>query len=48
MFSVNFDAVDEEYGPRIVVRSIKAINKGEEVSVAYTDLLRPRVFLSSR
>ncbi|THG18275.1 hypothetical protein TEA_007932 [Camellia sinensis var. sinensis] len=32
----------KEYGPRIIVGSIKAINKGEEVSVAYTDLLQPK------
>ncbi|KZV58225.1 protein SET DOMAIN group 41 [Dorcoceras hygrometricum] len=31
------------YGPRVVVRSIKAIEKGEEVTIAYTDLLQPKV-----
>ncbi|XP_073144638.1 protein SET DOMAIN GROUP 41 isoform X2 [Henckelia pumila] len=31
------------YGPRIIVRSIKAIEKGEEVTIAYTDLLQPKV-----
>lgn len=31
------------YGPRIIVRSIKAVVKGEEVTIAYTDLLQPRV-----
>ncbi|XP_010260979.1 PREDICTED: protein SET DOMAIN GROUP 41 isoform X2 [Nelumbo nucifera] len=30
------------YGPRIIVRSIKAIKKGEEVCVTYTDLLQPK------
>ncbi|PON43492.1 SET domain containing protein [Parasponia andersonii] len=30
------------YGPRIIVRSIKRIKKGEEVTVAYTDVLRPK------
>ncbi|KAL8459244.1 hypothetical protein ACS0TY_036645 [Phlomoides rotata] len=30
------------YGPRVIVRSIKAVNKGEEVTIAYTDLLQPR------
>ncbi|XP_057975157.1 protein SET DOMAIN GROUP 41 isoform X2 [Malania oleifera] len=30
------------YGPRIVVRSIKAIKKDEEVTIAYTDLLQPK------
>ncbi|XP_042509687.1 protein SET DOMAIN GROUP 41 isoform X2 [Macadamia integrifolia] len=30
------------YGPRIVVRSIKPIKKGEEVFVTYTDLLQPK------
>lgn len=29
-------------GPRIIVRSIKEIKKGEEVTIAYTDLLRPK------
>ncbi|KAL3735492.1 hypothetical protein ACJRO7_024590 [Eucalyptus globulus] len=31
-----------DYGPKIIVRSIKAIKKGEEVTVAYTDLLQPK------
>lgn len=31
------------HGPRIIVRSIKAIKKGEEVWVAYIDLLQPKV-----
>ena len=35
------------YGPRLVVRSIKKINKGEEVTVAYTDLLQPKVHASN-
>ncbi|KAK7270954.1 hypothetical protein RJT34_26499 [Clitoria ternatea] len=30
------------FGPRLVVRSIKKIKKGEEVTVAYTDLLQPK------
>ncbi|KAK7380498.1 hypothetical protein VNO78_33011 [Psophocarpus tetragonolobus] len=30
------------YGPRLVVRSIKKIKRGEEVTVAYTDLLQPK------
>ncbi|KAM6542337.1 hypothetical protein CsatB_006784 [Cannabis sativa] len=30
------------YGPRMIVRSIKRIKKGEEVTVAYTDLLQPK------
>ncbi|KAL6962506.1 hypothetical protein U1Q18_037464 [Sarracenia purpurea var. burkii] len=34
--------VCKEYGPRIIVQSIKAISKYEEVSVAYTDLLQPK------
>ncbi|XP_028119513.1 protein SET DOMAIN GROUP 41-like [Camellia sinensis] len=34
---------DKEYGPRIIVGSIKPINKGEDISVAYTDLLQPKV-----
>jgi len=35
------------YGPRLVVRSIKKINKGEEVTVAYTDLLQTKVHASN-
>ncbi|KAJ1696301.1 hypothetical protein LUZ63_004813 [Rhynchospora breviuscula] len=30
------------FGPRVVLRSIKAINKGEEVYITYTDLLQPK------
>jgi SET and MYND domain-containing protein len=30
-------------GPRLIVRSIKRIKKGEEITVAYTDLLQPKV-----
>ncbi|XAR62489.1 Histone-lysine N-methyltransferase [Bertholletia excelsa] len=41
------EKVGKEYGPRIVVRSIKAINKGEEVFVAYTDLLQPKTMRQS-
>ncbi|XP_024632337.1 protein SET DOMAIN GROUP 41 isoform X2 [Medicago truncatula] len=29
-------------GPKLIVRSIKRIKKGEEVTVAYTDLLQPK------
>lgn len=29
-------------GPRIVVRSMKPIKKGEQVTIAYTDLLQPK------
>lgn len=35
------------YGPRLIVRSIKRIKKGEEVTVAYTDLLQPKVCFKS-
>ncbi|GMI77103.1 hypothetical protein like AT1G43245 [Hibiscus trionum] len=31
-----------EYGPKIIVRSIKRIKKGEEVCISYTDLLQPK------
>lgn len=34
---------EEGYGPRLIVRSIKAIKKGEELLIAYTDLLQPKV-----
>ncbi|KAF8026447.1 hypothetical protein BT93_F3047 [Corymbia citriodora subsp. variegata] len=34
--------VRKDYGPKIIVRSIEAIKKGEEVTVAYTDLLQPK------
>jgi hypothetical protein len=33
-------------GPRVIVRSIKRIKRGEEVTVAYTDLLQPKVVKS--
>ncbi|KAI8556327.1 hypothetical protein RHMOL_Rhmol05G0244400 [Rhododendron molle] len=39
--------VSKEYGPRIVVRSIKAIKKFEEVSIAYIDLLQPKALRHS-
>ncbi|CAN1175791.1 Protein SET DOMAIN GROUP 41 [Linum perenne] len=35
------------YGPRIVVRSIRRIEKGEEVTAAYTDLLQPKAVRQS-
>ncbi|XP_057446060.1 protein SET DOMAIN GROUP 41 isoform X2 [Lotus japonicus] len=35
------------YGPRLIVRSIKRINKGDEVTVAYTDLLQPKAMRQS-
>jgi hypothetical protein len=35
-----------ESGPRVIVRSIKRIKRGEEVTVAYTDLLQPKVVKS--
>ncbi|XVF37200.1 hypothetical protein REPUB_Repub19eG0125600 [Reevesia pubescens] len=31
-----------KYGPKIIVRSINRIKKGEEVCVSYTDLLQPK------
>jgi SET and MYND domain-containing protein len=30
----------------VIVRSIKRIKRGEEVTVAYTDLLQPKVVIS--
>ncbi|KAE8726182.1 SET domain-containing protein, putative isoform 3 [Hibiscus syriacus] len=35
------------YGPKIIVRSIKRIKKGEEVCVSYTDLLQPKAMRQS-
>ncbi|KAL2489331.1 protein SET DOMAIN GROUP 41 [Forsythia ovata] len=32
----------EAYGPVVIVRSIKAIKKGEEVTIAYMDVFRPK------
>ncbi|KAL6218209.1 hypothetical protein ACLB2K_011424 [Fragaria x ananassa] len=32
----------EKFGPRVIVRSIKRINRGEEVTITYTDLLQPK------
>ncbi|CAK8532820.1 unnamed protein product [Lathyrus sativus] len=34
-------------GPRLIVRSIKRIKKGAEVTVAYTDLLQPKALRQS-
>ncbi|XP_011044236.1 PREDICTED: protein SET DOMAIN GROUP 41 isoform X2 [Populus euphratica] len=34
-------------GPRVIVRSIKRIKRGEEVTVAYTDLLQPKEISTS-
>ncbi|XP_058779073.1 protein SET DOMAIN GROUP 41 isoform X2 [Vicia villosa] len=34
-------------GPRLIVRSIKRIKMGEEVTVAYTDLLQPKALRQS-
>lgn len=36
-----------KYGPKIIVRSIKRIKKGEEVCVSYTDLLQPKAMRQS-
>ncbi|EOY16758.1 SET domain protein, putative isoform 1 [Theobroma cacao] len=36
-----------ELGPKIIVRSIKRIRKGEEVCVSYTDLLQPKAMRQS-
>ncbi|KAJ7969808.1 Protein SET DOMAIN GROUP 41 [Quillaja saponaria] len=41
----NIELAKEEkqgYGPTVIVRSTKRIRKGEEVTVAYTDLLQPK------
>ncbi|XP_021771574.1 protein SET DOMAIN GROUP 41-like [Chenopodium quinoa] len=38
---------DGNYGPRIIVRSIKGIQRGEEVTITYTDLLRPTALRQS-
>ncbi|XP_008237847.2 PREDICTED: protein SET DOMAIN GROUP 41 [Prunus mume] len=35
------------YGPRVIVRSIKRIKKGEEVTVTYADLLQPKAMRQS-
>ncbi|KAM5562259.1 protein SET DOMAIN GROUP 41 [Rosa sericea] len=36
-----------KYGPRVIVRSIKRINRGEEVTITYTDLLQPKAMRQS-
>ncbi|OMO68148.1 hypothetical protein COLO4_29857 [Corchorus olitorius] len=36
-----------QYGPKIIVRSIKRISKGEEVCISYTDLLQPKAMRQS-
>ncbi|XP_068663251.1 protein SET DOMAIN GROUP 41 [Aristolochia californica] len=38
----NYGVGSCKYGPRIVVRSIKPIKKGEKVCLGYTDLLQPK------
>ncbi|KAJ8762109.1 hypothetical protein K2173_007217 [Erythroxylum novogranatense] len=40
-------AVAGGYGPRIIVRSIKRINRGDKVTLAYTDLLQPKAVRQS-
>ncbi|XP_065847564.1 protein SET DOMAIN GROUP 41 [Euphorbia lathyris] len=46
---INFESRKDyaEYGPRLIVRSIKRIGKNEEVTVAYTDLLQPKAIRQS-
>ncbi|KAF5444560.1 hypothetical protein F2P56_033684 [Juglans regia] len=39
---LSYGEMRENNGPKVVVRSIKRIKKGEEVTVAYTDLLHPK------
>ncbi|XP_024199137.1 protein SET DOMAIN GROUP 41 isoform X2 [Rosa chinensis] len=36
-----------KYGPRVIVRSIKRINRGDEVTITYTDLLQPKAMRQS-
>ena len=43
MIFVHVEEGEQGYGPRLIVRSIKRIKKGEEITVAYTDLLQPKV-----
>ncbi|KAK7283561.1 hypothetical protein RIF29_13151 [Crotalaria pallida] len=38
---------EEGCAPRLILRSIKKIKKGEEVTVAYTDLLQPKAMRQS-
>uniref|UniRef100_A0A7C9AGR0 [histone H3]-lysine(4) N-trimethyltransferase n=1 Tax=Opuntia streptacantha TaxID=393608 RepID=A0A7C9AGR0_OPUST len=35
------------YGPRVVIRSIKAIQRGEEATITYIDLLQPTALRQS-
>ncbi|MED6158477.1 hypothetical protein PIB30_033114 [Stylosanthes scabra] len=44
-----FQKEEEEqgYGPRLIVRSIKRIKKGQEVTIAYTDLLQSKAMRQS-
>ncbi|XP_050211519.1 protein SET DOMAIN GROUP 41 [Mercurialis annua] len=37
----------DNYGPKIIVRSIKKIKKHEEITVTYTDLLQPKAIRRS-
>lgn len=44
-FSHNFLALCK-YGPRVIVRCTKPIDKGDEVCITYVDLLQTRVLFS--
>ncbi|XP_010527311.1 PREDICTED: protein SET DOMAIN GROUP 41 [Tarenaya hassleriana] len=37
----------QRYGPKLIVRSIKRIKKGEEITLSYIDLLRPKLLRQS-
>ena len=41
-FSSNYEGT-VRYGPKVIVRSIKRIKSGEEITVSYIDLLQPTV-----
>lgn len=44
IFTSELSQGSRNYGPRMIVRSIKGIQRGEEVTTTYTDLLQPTVY----
>ncbi|KAL6504813.1 hypothetical protein OROHE_023571 [Orobanche hederae] len=40
---LNYSCIEKNgYGPTLIVRSVKNVREGEEVTIAYTDLLQPK------
>lgn len=45
--SIGYIQKEGGYGPSIIVRSIKRIKQGDEVTISYTDLLQPKAMRQS-